>query len=160
MEDPRFPNPNHKFSGFDSGIQSIFTVFQLLNGDGWAAVMFEAMDSTNVLWMVFFIFLMLSGSFIMEQFISVVISKLVSVRIIHLDKEKSSDTHNRTVQRTTEQLSMVGEYIESIYDKLYAKYTPKPVKTLQKWVKVNWKDNPLQRQFVFVQFFIFSKKKN
>lgn len=80
---------------FDTFIWAFTTVFQILTGENWNAIMYDGMKK-NILFIVYFILVMVFGQFIMlSLFVAVLMTKFEDARITQQAKEAEQKRNSK-----------------------------------------------------------------
>lgn len=156
MESDALPTPSFGFIGFDNGLQSIFTTYQMLMAEGLADVMYIMMDSTNFFAFLFFIVLYFAGPFLIQNFFVVIITKLVARSISLFEKGLKHNSLMRVFQVNGDLLGKATVSLGKAYDKGVDLFVPHMFIKFQRWVYKYYHLNSLAVVFVFLSISIFS----
>jgi hypothetical protein len=90
-------NPAYNTVGFDNAIQAWLTVFQILTTEGWSEIMINGMNSANGFSIIFFLFIIMFGNWLLLQLIVATVTSNLEKSIENGNFESKKDDDITTI---------------------------------------------------------------
>mmetsp|Transcript_57180 Transcript_57180/g.100037 ORF Transcript_57180/g.100037 Transcript_57180/m.100037 type:complete len:1956 (+) Transcript_57180:179-6046(+) len=109
---------------FDTFIWAFTTVFQILTGENWNAIMYDGMKK-NILFIVYFILVMVFGQFIMlSLFVAVLMTKFEDARITQQANE--DEMRNQKTKKSEASTPSLTSFASSLRESMTRSFTGTP----------------------------------